>query len=189
MQTGTHSPLEAANSLPPTYQVFVSHGWEDAEVEAILDAFIVKLRLKLSNLPERYRDKFIVKLWFDRGDMNARAKFDDQTDPACAASAFAVFMASDKWFVSQACVRERRHFEDCLCPDGSRPYLFVQLSGNPADHDSQFKGFPSLPGLWNGAFRSVLRLWSKGDLDDRDAFVSYLRDQICEHLSRHGGPV
>ena len=173
----------------PTYQVMISHGWEDDAVEGILDQFVDKLEGRLKHLPQHFRDQFAVRVWFDRKNMNSRAKSDAQTDPACEASAFAIFMTNDKWSASQACQREFRHFKDHNLSESTRPFLRIQLSGDSADQDAEFDSHPCLPHWWKPEFTTLLELWENGSEADKDAFTTHVRKEICEHLEKFGGPV
>ena len=173
----------------PTYQVMISHGWEDDAVEEILDQFVKKLQNKLSSLPQHFREQFKVRVWFDRENMNSRAKPDAQTDRACEDSAFAIFMTSDKWSASPACQHEFRHFKDRNLPESTRPFLRIQLSGDPADQDAEFDSHPCLPRWWKSEFKTLLELWGSGNEADKDAFTTHVRKEICEHLKEFEGPV
>ena len=179
--------VESRFALPITYQVMISHGWEDKEVEKILDNFVEKLDQKLSNLPRYFRDQFSVRVWFDRKDMNARAEFKQQTDVACKQSKFAVFMTSDRWCASQPCQREYKHFKHRNFPEGARPFILIQLSGNPEDLGAEFTGHPCFPHQWNRNFTTLLELWEKGDEADKDNFTTRVRKEICDHLEKFGG--
>ena len=174
----------------PTCQVMISHGWEDEAVEAILDQFVNKLKDRLENLPQHFREQFAVRVWFDRENMHSRSTFGNQADQACKNSVFAVFMTSDKWSASPLCQREYQHFKDRELSTGAKPFLRIQLSGNPANQDAKFPpGYPCLPRQREPKFKTLLALWTKGDADDQDTFTDYVRDQICEHLKASGGPV
>ena len=179
--------VESRFALPITYQVMISHGWEDKEVEKILDNFVEKLDQKLSNLPRYFRDQFSVRVWFDRKDMNARAEFKQQTDVACKQSKFAVFMTSDRWCASQPCQREYKHFKHRNFPEGARPFILIQLSGNPEDLGAEFTGHPCFPHHWDRNFTTLLELWEKGDEADKDNFTTRVRKEICDHLEKFGG--
>ena len=179
--------VESRFALPITYQVMISHGWEDKEVEKILDNFVEKLDQKLSNLPRYFRDQFSVRVWFDRKDMNARAEFKQQTDVACKQSKFAVFMTSDRWCASQPCQREYKHFKHRNFPEGARPFILIQLSGNLEDLGAEFTGHPCFPHQWNRNFTTLLELWEKGDEADKDNFTTRVRKEICDHLEKFGG--
>ena len=172
----------------PTYQVMISHGWEDGAVEGILDQFVDKLEVRLKNLPQHFRDQFAVRVWFDRKNMHSRAKPDAQTDPACKASAFAILMTSDKWSASPACQREFRYFKDHNLSESTRPFLRIQLSGDPADQDAEFDSHPCLPNWWRSEFKTLLELWENGYESDKDVFTTNVRKEICEHLEKFGGP-
>ena len=173
----------------PTYQVMISHCWEDEEVEKILKKFVEKLDRKLSNLPEHFRDRFSVDVWFDRENMHARDEIPQQTNAECESSEFAVFMTSANWCTSPPCQREYTHFEDR--PGGKRPFILIQLSGHPDDLDAKFRNFPCLPrlntDLWEQEFKTLLELWTKGDAADRDKFTTYVRNEICKHFEEFGG--
>ena len=174
----------------PTYQVMISHGWEDDAVEEILNQFVNKLEGKLPSLLKPFRNQFAVQVWFDRKNMHPRSTFYDQADRACEKSAFAVLMTSDKWSASPPCQREYEHFKNRESSNDSRPFLRIQLSGNPANQDAEFPpSYPCLPRQWKPKFKTLLALWAKGDADDQDTFTDYVRDQICEHLKESGGPV
>ena len=173
-----------------TYQVMISHGWEDDAVEKIFDQFVEKLKNKLSSLPSQFHKRFAVRVWFDRENMHSRSTFGNQADEACKNSAFAVFMTSDKWSASQACQREYEHFKNRESSNDSRPFLRIQLSGSPANQDAKFPpSYPCLPRQREPKFETLLALWEKGDIDDKDRFTEYVSDQICEHLKESGGPV
>ena len=173
----------------PTYQVMISHGWEDDAVEGILDQFVDKLEVRLKNLPQHFRDQFAVRVWFDRKNMHSRAKPDAQTDPACKASAFAILMTSDKWSASPACQREFRHFKDRNLSESTRSFLRIQLSGDSADQDAEFDSHPCLPHWWKSELTTLLELWENGNEADKDAFTTYIRKEICEYLKEFGSPV
>ena len=172
----------------PTYQVMISHGWENKRVENILDEFEEALEQKLSNLPDHFGDQFSVGVWFDRQNMNARARLDKQIDAACKESEFAVFMTSDKWSRSELCQREYKHFEDRNRSEDEQPFILIQLSGNREDLNADLRDRPCLPSLWKSEFKTLLALWEKGDEDDKDDFTTYVRDEICKHLKKFGGP-
>ena len=172
----------------PEYQVMISHGWEDEEVEKIVNNFVEKLRHKLRYLPERFRDQFSVHVWFDRKNMNTPAKVVKQTDAACKKSEFAVFMTSDKWCASPPCQREYKHFERRNLSEDERPFILIQLSGNPEDLDTELRTYPYLPARWDQKFTTLLELWANGNVADRDKFTTYVRDRICEQLKKFGGP-
>ncbi len=172
----------------PTYQVMISHGWENERVENILDEFKEALEQKLSNLPDHFGDQFSVGVWFDRQNMNARARLDKQIDAACEESEFAVFMTSDKWSKSKLCQREYKHFERRNLSEDEQPFILIQLSGNREDLNADLRDRPCLPGLWESEFKTLLALWEKGDEDDKDDFTTYVRDEICKHLKKFGGP-
>ncbi len=185
----SESQIVEPRIAPPLHQVFVSYETDDGEAEAVLDKFIEKLRSRLSQLPQRFRGSFAVRLWTARQDLHARDLPARQAEQARSRAAFAILMASDPWFASEACAKDHRYFEDQAFPDGSRAYVLIQLSGDPSTHDEHLRDYPCLPGQWsNKRFGTLLQLWSKGDPDDRDQFVTYVRDQICEHLACHGGP-
>ena len=170
-----------------TYQVMISHGWEDDAVEKILDQFVEKLKNKLSSLPQPFRNQFAVRVWFDRENMHSRSTFDDQADRVCKNSDFAVLMTSDKWSASPPCQREYEHFKNRESSNDSRPFLRIQLSGSPANQDAEFPpSYPCLPRQQAPRFKTLLELWTKGDADDQDTFTDYVRDQICEHLEKFG---
>ena len=57
--------------LKKRFQVFVSHGWDDdAQIEDMTDRFVRKLEHSLAHLPERFRNKFVVEVFYDRGRGN-----------------------------------------------------------------------------------------------------------------------
>ena len=174
----------------PTYQVMISHGWEDDAVEEILKQFVNKLKGKFEHLPQRFRNQFAVRVWVDYEDMHPRSTFEEQADKACEGSAFAIFITNDKWFDSEPCKREYQHFAKRRLPDGVRPFLLIQLSGDPADQDAEFLLQPCLPLWWkHGEFNTLLELWEKGYEADKDNFTTYVRKEICEHLEKFGGLV
>ena len=181
----------------PTYQVMISHAWEGGAVDDTLRQFVDNLKGRLENLPQLFRDQFLVRVWIDYEDIHSRSTFEEQADQACENSDFAVFIMNDKWFTSGPCQREYQHFAERRLSDGVRPFLLIQLSGDPADQDAEFRLQPCLPLWWEHKrkgigelkFKNLLHLWEKGDEADKDDFTTYVRDQICEHLKESGGPV
>ena len=77
-----------------------------------------------------------------------------------------------------------------------RPFLLIQLSGDPEEQDTEFRSQPCLPLWWErkckgsgeSKFKNFLNLWEKGKEADKDAFTTYVRKEICEHLEKFGGP-
>ena len=172
-----------------TYQIMISHGWEGGAVDDILKQFVNKLKGKFEHFPQRFRDQFAVRVWVDYEDMHPRSTFEEQADKACEGSAFAIFITNDKWFDSEPCKREYQHFAKRRLPDGVRPFLLIQLSGDPADQDAEFRSQPCLPLWWKSEFKTLLELWEKGYEADKDNFTTCVRKEICEHLEKFGGPV
>ena len=188
-KTFEESDLVESRIAIPTYQIMISHGWEGGAVDDILKQFVNKLKGKFEHLPQRFRDQFAVRVWVDYEDMHPRSTFDDQVDKACKGSAFAIFITNDKWFASEPCQREYQHFAERRLPDGVRPFLLIQLSGDPADQDAEFRSQPCLPLWWKSEFKTLLELWEKGYEADKDNFTTCVRKEICEHLEKFGGPV
>ena len=196
-KTFEESDLVESRIAIPTYQIMISHGWEGGAVDDILKQFVNKLKDKLENLPQRFRDQFSVRVWIDYEDIHSRSTFEEQADQACENSDFAVFITNDKWFNSEPCKREYQHFAKRRLPDGVRPFLLIQLSGDPADQDAEFRSQPCLPLWWERKckgsdelkFKTLLELWENGNEADKDAFTTYVRKEICEHLKEFEGPV
>lgn len=164
-------------------QVFVSHAWEDEEVEAILDSFLKKLGVKLKNLPEQYRHLGPIDLWIDREKMNPLSEIGLQTDEACKSSQFALFILNDKWHLSKDSQREAAFFTD---PATKKPrpneVIQIQLSGTPA-----LGQVPVMPALWKAKYPTLLALWD-GTTNEKDQFATLIRDQICEGLASRPEP-
>ena len=188
-KTFEESDLVESRIAIPTYQIMISHAWEGGAVDDILKQFVDKLKDKLENLPQRFRDQFSVRVWIDYEDIHSRSTFEEQADKACEGSAFAIFITNDKWFDSESCKREYQYFAKRRLPYGVRPFLLIQLSGDPEDQDAEFRSQPCLPLWWKSEFKTLLELWEKGYEADKDNFTTCVRKEICEHLEKFGGPV
>ena len=180
-----------------TYQIMISHGWEGGAVDDTLKQFVKKLKGKLKHLPQQFRNQFAVRVWVDYEDMHPRSTFEEQANQACENSDFAVFVTNDKWFTSEPCQREYQHFAERRLPDGVRPFLLIQLSGDPEEQDTEFRSQPCLPLWWERKckgsdepkFKNLLHFWEKGYEADKDDFTTYVCKEICKHLKEFGGPV
>ena len=196
-KTFEESDLVESRIAIPTYQVMISHAWEGGAVDDTLKQFVNKLKDRLKHLPQRFRAQFAVRAWIDYEDMHARSTFEEQANQACENSDFAVFITNDKWFNSEPCKREYQHFAKRRLPDGVRPFLLIQLSGDPEEQDTEFRLQPCLPLWWEykrkrsdePKFKNLLELWEKGNEADKDDFTTYVRKEICEHLEKFGSPV
>ena len=196
-KTFEEDDLVESNFAISTYQVMISHAWEGGKVDDTLKQFVNNLKGKLKHLPQRFRNQFVIRVWVDYENMHSRSTFAEQADKACKNSDFAVFITNDKWFTSEPCQREYQHFAERRLPDGVRPFLLIQLSGDPADQDAEFRSQPCLPIWWERKckgsdepkFKNLLHLWNKGDDADKDDFTTYVRKEICEHLEKFGGSV
>ena len=179
--------LSTSESELPLMQVFVSHAHEVEAIEKIKDDFIERLKCKLQHLPSPWREKFRVKLWFDKQDMRGTSKtFEKQTDRACEAAHFVVFLTSDKWFGSEPCKREAAHFTKREEIDDKDCYLRVQMSGDPRKKETLPVGempfYPSLMSTLKKPKDNLLELFREDRGGEVDKFVEKLRDDICDYL-------
>ena len=166
------------------YQVFISHAWEDDDIEAVVDTFVHKLDGKLRHLPSQWEHQFSVELYFDRERIHGRSQnFEAQTDPACTNSAFGIFLVSDKWYASPACQREANHFKNRHSEPDNLPYTKIQLCGRRDKSEIQ----PLYPELWHRKHRNLLKLFAPSTnytyIDEQDEFLERIRDEICSHLA------
>ena len=166
----------------PTFRVFVSHGWEEAqEVEKIVDDFVKRLRDKLNHLPASWRDQFKVDLYFDRDQVHARtATFEDQTDSAAQDAAYGVFLLSAKWCASEACRGEASFFQD-------DQFTAVLLTGSKQDLDAPLASRPMHPLIGHARFKNLLHLWEDSAEHVKEEFVGQIRDEICTYLGEMEG--
>ena len=167
----------------PTFRVFVSHGWEEAqEVEKIVDDFVKRLRDKLNHLPASWRDQFKVDLYFDRDQVHARtATFEDQTDSAAQDAAYGVFLLSAKWCASEACRGEASFFQD-------DQFSAVLLTGSKQDLDAPLASRPMHPLIGHARFKNLLHLWEESAEHVKEEFIGLIRDEICTYLAEQEGP-
>ena len=164
------------------YQVFISHAWEDEDIEAVVDKFVNKLDGKLRHLPSHWERQFSVKVYFDREHIHGRSlNFEAQTDPACRKSAFGLFLVSDKWYASPACQREANHFKNRHSEPDNLPYTKIQLCGRRDSGQKQ----PLYPEHWRRKYPNLLRLFADGtaNLAEQDDFLDCIRDEICSYLA------
>jgi len=177
--------LEEPRVRKAVHRVFVSHAWEDPEVEGIVDQFIEKLKGALRSLPPKWNDHFSVEPWFDRHNMHGTTEtFEQQTDPACEGASLAIFLLSNKWYASPACQREATFFAEADRAGNTR-YLRVQLSGDRAQGRLDITRGPVFPGHWKPRFSNLLTLWGpEGTPAERDAFIQRLCEEVCQALNR-----
>ena len=164
------------------YQVFISHAWEDEDIEAVVDTFVHKLGGKLRHLPSQWEHQFSVELYFDRERIHGRSQnFEAQTDPACQNSAFALFLVSDKWYASSACQREANHFKSRHSAPDNLPYIKIQLCGERDSTEKQ----PLHPSIWDQSYGNLLDLFASNSvaLNQQDKFLDCIRNRICSHLA------
>ena len=163
------------------YQVFISHAWEDEDIEAVVDTFVHKLGGKLRHLPSQWEHQFSVELYFDRERIHGRSQnFEAQTDPACQNSAFALFLVSDKWYASSACQREANHFKSRHSAPDNLPYIKIQLCGERDSTEKQ----PLHPSIWDQSYGNLLDLFASNSvaLNQQDKFLDCIRNRICSYL-------
>ena len=163
------------------YQVFISHAWEDEDIEAVVDTFVHKLGGKLRHLPSQWEHQFSVELYFDRERIHGRSQnFEVQTDPACQNSAFALFLVSDKWYASSACQREANHFKSRHSAPDNLPYIKIQLCGERDSTEEQ----PLYPAIWDQGYSNLLDLFSSNSvaLNQQEKFLDRIREEICDYL-------
>ena len=163
------------------YQVFISHAWEDEDIEAVVDTFVHKLGGKLRHLPRQWEHQFSVELYFDRERIHGRSQnFEAQTDPACQNSAFALFLVSDKWYASSACQREANHFKSRHSAPDNLPYIKIQLCGERDSTEKQ----PLHPSIWDQSYGNLLDLFASNSvaLNQQDKFLDCIRNRICSYL-------
>ncbi len=174
------SQLEQPRAALPDHLVMISHAWESDAVEKILDDFVAELGRKCRALPEAWRDKFTVKLWFDRRNMHGQSHtFQDQTDQACQSARLALFMLSDHWYVSDNCKKEARFFQEA---DPCR-FLRIQLSGSSDQGDRDYTQGPIFPEHWRRDCGNLLKAAELGTAK-WDDFVTHIRNAICTALDR-----
>ena len=164
------------------YQVFISHAWEDEDIEAVVDKFVNKLENKLLHLPSPWASQFGVKIYFDRKDIHGSSHtFEAQTDPACKNSAFGLLLVSDKWYASPACQREVNHFKSRHSAPDNLPYIKIQLCGQRDITEEQ----PLYPAIWDQSYSNLLDLFASNSvaLNQQDKFLDCIRDEICSYLA------
>ena len=163
------------------YQVFISHAWEDEDIETVVDTFVRKLGGKLRHLPIHLERQFSIKLYFDRKRIHGRSQnFEAQTDPACENSAFGLFLVSDKWYASSACKREVNHFRSRRSAPDNLPYIKIQLCGERDSTEEQ----PLYPAIWDQGYSNLLDLFSSNSvaLNQQEKFLDRIREEICDYL-------
>ena len=165
------------------YQVFISHAWEDEDIEAVVDKFVNKLENKLLHLPSPWASQFGVKIYFDRKDIHGSSHtFEAQTDPACKNSAFGLFLVSDKWYASSACQREVNHFKSRHSDPDNLPYIKIQLCGERDSTEKQ----PLYPSIWDQSYSNLLDIFASNSVapNQQDKFLDRIRKDICDYLTR-----
>ena len=170
---------------PREFQVFVSHAHESEEVEKIVRAFVEDLGRKLANPPPRYKDLLRITLWLDHDHMGGARSFADQAHPECERSELALFLLSDRFYLSKNCQAEAQFFS--AEPGAAPRHIQVQLSGNFNDAEDYFRDKPCYPQLWRSSIGTLLRAWELGPAD-RDEFLTRLRDDILAEIFRRNFP-
>ncbi len=185
--TDEGTELDEASVVEPSaqrrqFQVFVSHAWQsEPEIEEIVDRFCKHLDERLSHLPEPWRHRFSLKVWFDREKMHGRDTFDSQSEAASAEAEIGLLLLSHRWFHRPSCQAEAENFHDTAGRDLSgKVFHLVQVSGQSHSSEKVYIGRPRFPETWKGDFPTLLKLYAKGDADDRDEFFDRLTKEICE---------
>ena len=188
MDTPEDKTIRPELRKPPIMRVFVSHAWiESEEIEGIKGKFIEQLEQKLRHLPLPWRNIFRVKLWFDKTHIHGTSEtFEDQTDTACNEADFAIFLTSDKWFGSEPCKRERKHFTNRKTIGNKTCYLRIQMNDTPRDNEDSTVGrmpcYPRLMSELENPKDTLLDLFKADRIDEIDKFTGKIRDDICRYL-------
>ncbi len=188
------TPLDANKLVEPKvaskahYQIFISHAWEEEDIEAVVDTFVHKLDGKLRHLPSQWARQFSVELYFDRERIHGRSRnFEAQTYPAYKNSAFGLFLVSDKWYASAACQREANHFKSPHSGPDNLPYIKIQLCGERDSTEKQ----PLYPAIWDQSYSNLLDLFASNTTspNQQDKFLDCICKNICDHLINLHAPL
>ena len=121
--------------MPSLHQIFLSHAWEHRKVEPYVEEFCERLASKFEALPHPWSRQFRLSLWWDHGKMEGMGgTFDQQIDRECKKSSLAIFLHSDRWYLSTACQREAEHFLS-LQSDEFQPFLRIQSTGKRGQNE------------------------------------------------------
>ncbi|MDX2103537.1 MAG: hypothetical protein SF002_13490, partial [Alphaproteobacteria bacterium] len=166
-------------------QVFVSHAWENISVEDILNDFIADLKRTLARPPRTWAERFPkVEVFFDRASMTGTDSYTAQAMAACEQSRLAIFMLSNGWYHSAPCQAEARHFIDA---DG-KPYrnrvIAVQLIHDVEDRPESFKDWPIHPRHGGHKHDTLVALWERGDITDKEKLVRAIAEDVWLCLSQ-----
>ncbi|WP_139459020.1 NACHT domain-containing protein, partial [Bathymodiolus thermophilus thioautotrophic gill symbiont] len=191
------SIIPSESNIPPqvisgkrTVSIFISHAWEnDPILDEVTREFHQKLKNKLENLPESWRDKYQFKLWIDFENIEAVAAPNNNLKRQFVCKAqeaeFGIMLFSDKWFCSKDCQLEASKFYD---KNGEilADKLVIQIALN-RNIDKKYKKHPILPKLY-GKYETLPSLLKSDNCNDITDFFDNIRDEICCSLDKQTPP-
>ena len=167
--------------------VFFSYAHLPKELQDIQLGFFDRLKERLRHPTPQFADLPSIDLWRDFEQVRAARTGRPQMDKACEDAFLGLVMLSDKYPHSQPCLREADVF---LTPKGAnrRNRTCVVVSVNLAIEDIPDRFKHDARFVQIGPHPQIVRLWSKGDADDREAFVAQVANQIFLAAREAVGP-
>ncbi|OJA03214.1 TIR domain-containing protein, partial [Bathymodiolus thermophilus thioautotrophic gill symbiont] len=148
-------------------------------LDKVTREFHQKLKDKLENLPESWRDKYRLELWIDQEDMKGTGNIEKQFMCKVQEVNFGIVLFSDKWFNSANCQQEANELYK-----NQETVVQISLNCDFEDIDEKYRKNAVYPKFFSQEHETLLSLFDSGDSNKINSFFNHIRKTICESLDK-----